>query len=104
MLEARIGSWYEDIQNGTQFKVVAIDEDAQTIEAQMIEGEICEYDLDSWDDLQLRSMDEPEDWRNPYELSDEDARDPDAPLNPEDLYPLDNIEPDASAGLDDEFA
>lgn len=103
MLEARIGSWYEDLQTGSQFKVVAIDDAAQTIETQMIEGEICEYDMDGWEEMRLREMDEPEDWRTPYELTDEDARDPDAPLNPEDLNPLDNIEPDRAVGFDDDF-
>jgi|SRR6185295_6903659 len=104
MLKARIGSWYEDLQTGAQFKVVAVDDDTQTIETQMLEGEICEYEFDNWMHMTLRAMDEPEDWRNSYELADEDARDPDTPIIPDDFSnPLDTIEPDIMQGTDDDF-
>lgn len=97
---AQIGMWYSDLQNDTQFEVVAVDDDAQTIAVQMLDGEICEYDFDTWRDLLLLAVDAPEDWRHAYELSVEDRLDPDLPYHPH-SHPLDMIEPSIIHGLDD---
>ena len=70
-LNALIGCWYKDLETGQQFEVVATDEGLDTIEVQLIDGEICEYDLDSWRQLKLTGIEEPEDWRNAFELRDE---------------------------------
>ena len=102
-LTAQVGSWYQDLQTGTEFEVVAVDEAAQTIEAQLRDGALCEYDLDSWSQMMLRSIEEPEDWRDPFELGAEDAGDPDRPWQPDHANPLDRIEPDAINGLDDNW-
>jgi hypothetical protein len=102
-IPAQIGIWYKDLQSATQFEVVAVDDAAQTIEVQLLDGEICEYDFDSWSDMALRSIDAPEDWRHVYELSMEDGLDPDLPFHPEGSdNPLDSIEPDIINGLDDD--
>ena len=53
-LNALIGCWYKDLETGQQFEVVATDEGLDTIEVQLIDGEICEYDLDSWRQLVTR--------------------------------------------------
>ena len=100
-LTARVGSWYQDLQTGILFEVVAVDESSHTIEAQLRDGALCEYDLDSWSQMTLRTIEESEDWRDPFEQSDEDAIDPDLPWRPDDANPLDHIEPDAVNGLDD---
>jgi hypothetical protein len=98
-----VGHWYQEASQGFLFEVVAFDEDDQTIEIQHLEGEVEEYDLDSWRELQLQPVEPPEDWRNAYELSEEDARDPDAPLHPEDWSgALNHVEPD-DVGIDDDY-
>lgn len=100
---AQIGSWYKDLQSGAQFEVVAIDDDAQSVEVQMLDGEVCEYDFDSWRQMLLLPVEEPEDWRHAFELSREDGLDPDNPFHPERWdSPLDRIEPDIINGLDDD--
>ena len=43
-----IGSWYKDLENNLKFKVVAIDEKDDTIDVQYINGDIGEYDSESW--------------------------------------------------------
>lgn len=102
-LRTDVGRWYEDRQSGAQFEVVAIDRDAETIEVQLLDGALCEYDFDSWHALTLRRIEEPEDWRNAFELDDQDRLDPDRPYHPDTGHsPLDDIEPDVSYGLDDE--
>jgi hypothetical protein len=102
---AQIGSWYKDLQTGVKFEVVAVDEAAETIEVQMLDGEICEYDADTWSEMRLRPTGEPEDWRRAFELSGEDGLDPDRPFHPESWdSPLDHIESDIVNGLDEDYS
>lgn len=68
-----IGNWYRNEETGDDFEVVAIDEDAQTIEIQYFEGELEELDLDAWYELPLEAIEAPEDWSGPYdEMEDDD--------------------------------
>ncbi|HRF62963.1 MAG TPA: hypothetical protein P5260_07755 [Candidatus Competibacter sp.] len=80
-----IGNWYRNEETGNDFEVVALDEDAQTIEIQYFDGELEELDLDAWYELPLEAIEPPEDWSGPFdemetddlgydeeELSDED--------------------------------
>jgi hypothetical protein len=91
-----------DIQSGAEFEVVALDLQSRNVEVQHIDGEVYEYDLESWDELLLVSIEEPEDWRNPFELNDEDSLDPDLPFHPEDWSgPLSQIEPEYMNGVED---
>lgn len=80
-----IGNWYRNEETGNDFEVVALDEDAQTVEIQYFDGELEELDLDAWYELPLEAIEPPEDWSGPFdemetddlgydeeELSDED--------------------------------
>ncbi len=67
-----IGNWYRNQETGNDFEVVAIDEDAQTIEIQYFDGELEELDLDSWYDLAIESIEAPEDWSGPYDEMEPD--------------------------------
>ncbi len=42
-----IGSWYRGIDN-CLFEVVALDDSEDTIEVQYADGDVTEYDRDSW--------------------------------------------------------
>jgi len=98
MQHAEIGNWYRDRHTGAEFEVVAIDEASQSIDLQMLEGELCEYDLDSWKQLDLEPIEEPDDWH--YAADQADDRDG---LNASGWdNPLDLIEPDIATGLFDE--
>ena len=100
----QVGSWYKEIQQGSMFEVVAVDEIEQTIETQLLDGAVEEYDFDSWRELLLEEIEEPEDWRNGYELSREDYLDPDATIYPEDWNgPLSVIESDVINGVLDDI-
>ncbi|MFA7553611.1 MAG: DUF6763 family protein [Spongiibacteraceae bacterium] len=99
----KIGSWYKDIQQSIIFEVVAIDDDTQTIATQLLDGEVSEYDLESWHEGQLEEIEAPEDWRNAYELSSEDYLNPDDTIHPEDWNsPLNMIETDIINGILDD--
>ena len=99
-----VGCWYNDLQQGAMFEVVAVDEMAQTIETQMIDGAVSGYDFESWQELLVEEVEEPEDWRNPYEMNSEDRLDPDAAIRPEDWGgPLNHIESDIINGIYDDI-
>jgi len=52
-----IGLWYRDIQNRL-FEVVAIEDD-DLIEVQYYDGDVSEYDRESWDLLCVNCISEP---------------------------------------------
>ena len=81
-----IGSWYKDVENEATFKVVAIEGNGDAIEVQYADGDIGEYDKDSWCNSILIRIEAPEDWSAPYgeiEADDLGYSDPDKhkPLN-----------------------
>jgi|GEM_PF-1593188 len=57
LCDPEIGSWYRDIQNRL-FEVIAL-EDEDTIEVQYYDGDITEYDRESWDLLCVNIVSEP---------------------------------------------
>ena len=100
----QVGNWYKEIQQGLIFEVVAVDENTRTIETQLIDGAVTEYDLENWHEMLLEEVEEPEDWRNAYELSSEDFLNPDDTIYPEDWNgPVSMIETDIVNGMLDEL-
>ena len=99
-----VGCWYKELQQGVIFEVVAVDESEQTIETQEIDGAVNEYDMDSWREMLIDEVEEPEDWRHAYELSDEDYLNPDDTIRPEEWSnPLTLIESDIVNGILDDY-
>lgn len=99
----RVGNWYKEIQQGIVFEIVAVDEIEGTIETQHIDGEVSEYDMDSWRELTFEEIEEPENWSNAYEMSSEDILDTDAAIHPEEWNsPLTMIETDIVNGVLDD--
>ncbi len=100
----QIGRWYKELQQGAMFEVVAVDESEQTIETQLLDGAVTEYDFENWDELLLEEIAEPEDWHDGYELSKEDYIDSDAAIYPVDWNnPLAMIETDIMNGVLDDI-
>lgn len=98
-----ISAWYQDLVSGSLFEVVAIDEDSNTIEYQLLDGELGEYDLTTWEQLYISDAEAPEDWRSPYELNPEDRVYSDQIFVPDNLSgALLDIEPE-SLDLGDDF-
>ncbi len=90
-----IGDWYKNRDDNALFEVVASDLKEDYVEIQYFGGEIDEFDYDTWYNLDLKSMPEPEDSSGPFELSREDIGYFDASLHPEDWSgPLSDLEPD----------
>lgn len=68
----RLDSWYLD-EEGRRFKIVAIDEADGAIEIQYFDGDVTEVDSDTWYQMDLRLIEEPEDGTGPFDGLDQDA-------------------------------
>lgn len=102
-IKPNVGNWYHETSEHLVFEVVALDEDAGTIELQHLDGEIDEFDAETWEELSLSEIEPPEDWRSGYELSREDSTESDAIICPSSsTNPLNAIEPDITNGLIDD--
>jgi hypothetical protein len=71
--EPAAGQWYENIEENESFRVLKVDEDAETVEIEYLDGDIEELDLDAWAELDLDKIDEPEGWAGSE--NDEDDED-----------------------------
>ena len=94
-----IGEWFIDKHSNQLFEIVAIDEQGGSIEIQYVDGELSEFDRESWASQELEPAAAPEDWSASYELVQED-RDSNSFI---DQYqdPLSMIEPDIFTGTDE---
>ena len=66
-----IGQWFRR-PNGTLFEVVAIDEEALTVEIQQFDGTLDEVDIERWPDLLLIEVAAPEDISGSLDMDPED--------------------------------
>lgn len=66
-----IGQWFRR-SNGTLFEVVAVDEEAATVELQQFDGTIDEVELEAWPELLLVEVSAPEDWSGSVDMDPED--------------------------------
>lgn len=70
-----IGKWYR-LHGEQRFEVVAVDEDAGTIEVQYFDGTVEEFDLDDWvvqwKGAVLEAADAPDDWSGSFDMDGRD--------------------------------
>lgn len=69
--EPRIGDWYRTV-NGENFEIVALDPDDGTLEIQYFDGTVEELDLETWYELDLESVEAPEDWSGSMDIERDD--------------------------------
>jgi hypothetical protein len=67
-----VNNWYQHLDKGLQFEVVAIDEDKETVEIQYIDGDLDEIGLSEWNELEIALSDEPENFSGPYDIGEID--------------------------------
>lgn len=67
-----VGNWYKDLENNLTFKVINIEEGEDSIEVQYLDGDIGEYDYESWYNSTFDYIEEPEDWSAPFDDLEED--------------------------------
>lgn len=64
--------WYTFVDKGQRFYIVAIDEDASTIEVQHFDGDLEEYSFDDWRELGVELSEAPENWDGALDLGELD--------------------------------
>lgn len=97
-----IGEWYQDAVEDVLFEVVAVDERSLTIEIQYEDGEVGEFDYDTWMQMIVLPAEAPEDWRVSYELGDDDSLNPDSAFMPGTYNdPLQTLEAGSWMDVDD---
>lgn len=70
-LEPVIGNWYRR-PGRPLFEVVAIDDDARTIEIQFFDGTVDEVDEEIWQRVYLESAEPPEDYSGSVDMDQEE--------------------------------
>jgi hypothetical protein len=60
--EPVVGQWYENIDENESFRVLSVDEDAELIEVEYLDGDIEEIDLETWQEFDLDKIEQPEGW------------------------------------------
>ena len=61
-----IGRWYKDFENNLTFKVVAIQGNDESIDVQYADGDLGEYDNETWYNSTFDYIEDPEDWSAPF--------------------------------------
>lgn len=84
------GQWYENVEEDETFRVLSVDEDAELVEIEYLDGDIEELDIDTWHELDLERIEEPEGWA----ATDEDEEDDDEEDDEEDDDDWDDDEDD----------
>ena len=64
------GQWYENLEEEESFRVLSVDEDSELLEIEYLDGDVEEIDLETWHEMDLERIEEPEGWS---ESDDEDA-------------------------------
>jgi len=97
-----VGRWYQECDSDQVFEIVACDQDEGTVQIQYLDGELADYDFESWAQLNLIVAAEPEDWRKVFEMDDDNAWSGECDGLPLQWgNPLTRIEPETVLGVDD---
>jgi hypothetical protein len=72
------GQWYENLEEEEQFRVLSVDEDSELVEIEYLDGDIEELDVETWHEMDLDKIAEPEGWS---ESDDEDDSEDDDDLD-----------------------
>jgi len=67
-----VGQWYENVDENESFRVLSVDEDAELIEIEYLDGDTEEIDLDTWAEFDLEKIDQPEGWSASDDEEEED--------------------------------
>ncbi|WP_455197354.1 DUF6763 family protein [Kaarinaea lacus] len=71
-LDPILGNWYQHLDKGQLFRVVAIDEDNEVIEIQHFDGDLDEVEMSLWQEMDIDLAEEPENFSGPYDVGELD--------------------------------
>lgn len=67
-----VGNWYEHLDKGQLFRVVAVDDTNGLVEIQNIDGNLDEIEFPQWKDMDIELAEEPENFSGPYDVGELD--------------------------------
>jgi len=67
-----VDNWYQHLDKGQRFYVVAINDDEGTIDIQYFDGTLEEIDQDTWRTLDIDPAEEPENWSGSLDVAEQD--------------------------------
>ena len=88
------GQWYENLEDEESFRVLTVDEDSELVEIEYLDGEIEEIDLETWHEMDLEQIDEPEGWAESEEDDDEEEEEEEEDEDDEDDWDEDDEDDD----------
>jgi hypothetical protein len=93
------GQWYQNVEEDETFRVLSVDEDAELVEIEYLDGDIEEMDIDTWHEMDLEKIEEPEGWAD---KDDEDDEDEDEDLDEDEDDDWDDDDDEDDDDLDDD--
>ena len=93
------GQWYENLEEEESFRVLSVDEDSELLEIEYLDGDIEEIDLETWHEMDLERIEEPEGWS---ESDDEDTEEEEDDWDEEDEEDEDEDDDDWDEDEEDE--
>jgi hypothetical protein len=73
-IEPVAGGWYRYVEKDLVFRVIAVDEDNDTVQLQHHDGDLEEIDSSEWYAMDIELAEEPEDWGSgPIDEADKDG-------------------------------
>lgn len=66
------GQWYENLEEEESFRVLSVDEDSELVEIEYLDGDIEEIDLETWHEMDLERIEEPEGWTGSADEDEEE--------------------------------
>lgn len=71
-LDPLVDQWYVHLTKGQRFLVTALDDDSGTVEIQHFDGDLEEFGLDDWYELDITISDPPENWSGAFDIGEQD--------------------------------
>ena len=71
-LDPLVDQWYFHEDKGQRFFVTAVNEDAGTVEIQHFDGDVEEFTLVEWRELDIELSEEPENWSGATDVGEVD--------------------------------
>jgi len=71
-LDPIVDQWYFHEDKGQRFFVTAVNDEGESVEVQHFDGDIEEFSLDEWHELDIELSEEPENWSGALDISEQD--------------------------------
>ena len=67
-----VGNWYQGLEKDQKFEVIELDEEKGIVGIQYFDGDLDQIDLEEWYEMDIESIEPPEDWTGPVDQVERD--------------------------------